>query len=70
MSWIGSSIFALFACVVLMFDTQGRRWAGIAAVDALTEIVIMAVPVAIIWPLKMSVELKVQASAAFLFRIG
>lgn len=49
---------------------QRRKWAGIATVDALTELIIMAVPIAIVWPLKMSTKLKFQAVSVFLFRAG
>ncbi|KAK3714682.1 hypothetical protein LTR37_007662 [Vermiconidia calcicola] len=49
---------------------QGRRWAGIAAIDALTEIMITAYPVVMVWPLQMSAKLKAQVASAFVFRLG
>ncbi|KAK3720826.1 hypothetical protein LTR37_003489 [Vermiconidia calcicola] len=49
---------------------QGRRWVGIVAIDALTEIMITAYPVVLVWPLKMSAKLKVQVTSAFVFRLG
>ena len=60
----------LHSFIMLRCFAQGRKWIGIATTDALTELVIMAIPIAIVCPLKMSTKLKFQASSAFLFRVG
>ena len=49
---------------------QDLKWAGIAAIDGFSELVIIAIPVVIVWPLKMSSSLKFQACSAFFFRLG
>ena len=49
---------------------QTTAWAAIAAFDVLTELALMAVPMIIVWPLQMSFYLKLQVSAAFMFRLG
>jgi hypothetical protein len=55
---------------ILADDRQGRKWALIAAFDAATELILIAIPVMIVWPLRLPFYLKAQVSTAFAFRLG
>ncbi|KAF2772120.1 hypothetical protein EJ03DRAFT_267180 [Teratosphaeria nubilosa] len=49
---------------------QPAKWTTITAFDVATEVALMAVPILIVWPLKMDRHLKIQVVSAFMFRIG
>lgn len=49
---------------------QDTRWAIISALDALTELLLILMPLVIIWPLQLSFSLKTQVVTAFMFRAG
>jgi len=49
---------------------QGTRWAIISVLDALTELLLIAMPSVIVWPLQLSFGLKTQVVTAFTFRAG
>ncbi|KAK3699759.1 hypothetical protein LTR37_016268 [Vermiconidia calcicola] len=48
---------------------RGPKWAGVGAFDAATELLLVALPVALVWPLQMKTRLKAQVVSAFMFRI-
>lgn len=49
---------------------QALKWRAIAAFDVVTEFMLVIMPIVIVWPLQMAVNLKVQVIAAFTFRLG
>jgi hypothetical protein len=49
---------------------QGTRWAIISAFDSLTELFLILMPSIVVWPLQLSINLKVQVVTAFVFRAG
>jgi hypothetical protein len=55
---------------ILADDRQGHKWATIAAFDAATELILIAIPMTIVWPLRLPFYLKAQVVTAFGFRLG
>ncbi|KAH6643425.1 hypothetical protein BKA67DRAFT_632884 [Truncatella angustata] len=47
---------------------QFERWRGITITDIVTEILIFLLPIALMWPLNMTMKRKFQVSLAFSFR--
>ena len=45
------------------------RWRLVAAFDIFTEVILVSLPVAVVWPLQMSVQRKSQVVLAFAFRL-
>jgi len=77
--WTVVSVFVLaFQCgAVHPWDTQNGKcinkfnfWAGVSAVDMLTEIVIMALPIMMMVPVRVAMSKKITVVLAFFFRIG
>ncbi len=62
------SFLAQFVTTHLILP-QVTRWGVIGAFDALTEIMIYGISVAVVFPLQMSFQMKFQASACFIFRL-
>jgi hypothetical protein len=50
-------------------DNQITRWRVIAAVDMLTELLLVLLPVIFIWPIQMKRYIKLQVAVAFGFRL-
>ncbi|KAK4954574.1 hypothetical protein LTR10_008007 [Elasticomyces elasticus] len=49
---------------------QSTKWSAITAFDAVTELLIIAIPIVLVRPLQMSRKLKWEVVSAFMFRIG
>lgn len=49
---------------------QRTRWALISALDCLTEVLLIFMPLVVVWPLQLSFSLKTQVVTAFMFRAG
>lgn len=55
-------------CNCLLTSIKGAKWVSIAAFDVVTELQLMALPVALVWPLQLRTKTKVEVVSAFLFR--